>query len=97
MVDSTRDRLTHAHVYISGKVQGVGFRFSTVNQAQSLGITGWVRNLSDGRVEAVLEGKPLDVEKMIHWCHSGPPGAIVKDVEHEYRSVKGFKNFETRY
>lgn len=57
-----------AHVFISGKVQGVSYRFSTLETAISLGVSGWGKNLPDGRVEAVFEGSNKDVEKMIKWC-----------------------------
>lgn len=70
-----------AHVYISGRVQGVFYRAYTQQQAQKLGLTGWVRNLPDGRVEAVMEGKKDQVEKMIRWCWQGSPGARVERVK----------------
>ena len=68
-------------LYISGKVQGVSFRFYAHEQASSLGISGWVRNLTDGRVEMILAGDPLAVETMIKWAHKGPPTAEVVSVE----------------
>jgi acylphosphatase len=58
-----------AHVWISGKVQGVGYRFSTCDTATLLKVYGWVRNLRDGRVEAVFEGPGDRVQEMIRWCH----------------------------
>ncbi|MEJ5377892.1 MAG: acylphosphatase [bacterium] len=70
-----------AHVWISGRVQGVFFRSNTQQQAQARGLRGWVRNLPDGRVEAVFQGDPKKVEEMLHWCHQGPSGAWVKEVE----------------
>ncbi|MEM7555571.1 MAG: acylphosphatase [Cyanobacteria bacterium P01_A01_bin.84] len=82
------------HAFISGKVQGVGYRYSTVEQGQKLGINGWVRNLSDGKVEAVFEGKPEIVEQMIRWCHDGPPTAVVSGVDFEYEDVEGLQGFE---
>ncbi|MGK7920431.1 MAG: acylphosphatase [Trichodesmium sp.] len=85
---------THAHVLISGKVQGVGYRFSTLNTAVSLGINGWVKNLPDGRVEAVFEGREEVVEKMINWCYTGPSSAVVQDVLVKYEQVEGFAGFE---
>jgi acylphosphatase len=85
-----------AHVFISGLVQGVGYRFSTVEQANRLGVNGWVRNLIDGRVEAVFEGSPQAVEKMIRWCHQGPTAARVKDLAVEYEKLEGLQGFETR-
>jgi acylphosphatase len=68
------------HVYISGRVQGVFFRAETQKAAKGLNINGWVRNLPDGRVEALFEGEDADVDKMIVWCHKGPPTARVENV-----------------
>jgi len=94
---SPTHKQTQAHVYISGTVQGVGYRYSTVNKAQQLGLKGWVRNLDDGRVEAIFEGDRATVEKMINWCYDGPPAAKVRDIIVEHRKAKGLKGFETRY
>jgi len=69
------------HVYISGKVQGVFFRAETQRTAMALKLTGWVRNMEDGRVEALFEGEDTEVDKMIDWCHIGPPAARVDRVE----------------
>lgn len=66
---------------ITGKVQGVGFRMSTVRQAHSLGVTGWVRNLEDGSVEALLQGPHDVIDKMLSWLHVGPRSARVESVE----------------
>lgn len=85
-----------AHVFISGQVQGVGYRLSTVSEARRWGVNGWVRNLSDGRVEAVFEGDKSGVEEMINWCHQGPSAAVVKDVAVEYEKPEGLRGFETR-
>lgn len=77
--------MTHRlHVILSGRVQGVGFRYTTSNQARSLGLAGWVRNLSDGRVEAVFEGDRATLEKMLAWCQQGPTMAHVRDVETQW-------------
>lgn len=73
--------MIRAHVFVSGVVQGVFYRAYTQQQAQKLGLKGWVRNLPDGRVEAVFEGEKDRVEKMIEWCSKGPPGAGVEGVE----------------
>lgn len=72
------DRL---HVYIRGRVQGVGFRYATESQARALGLAGWVRNLPDGRVEAEFEGPREALESMLAWCGHGPAMAGVHDVE----------------
>ncbi len=69
------------HIYVSGKVHGVFFRSSTENKAKELALTGWVRNLNDGRVEAVFEGEKENVEKMVEWAWKGPEYARVKKVE----------------
>ena len=65
---------------ITGRVQGVGFRESMRAVAQALEVNGWVRNREDGSVEAMLQGAEHDVERLVAWCHNGPPGANVKYV-----------------
>lgn len=84
---------------MEGRVQGVYFRSYTRRQAESLGITGWVRNCPDGQVEAVLEGEEKDVHRMIDWCRLGPPGAYVTDVKVQWEPYdKGeFDSFHIRY
>lgn len=73
--------MKRAHVYVSGKVQGVFFRAETQRAAANLHLTGWVRNMEDGRVEAVFEGEDRDIDKMLVWCHNGPPFARIERVE----------------
>jgi acylphosphatase len=73
--------MKRVHVYVSGKVQGVFFRAETQKTATNLHLTGWVRNMEDGRVEAVFAGEDRDIDKMLVWCHSGPPFARVERVE----------------
>ena len=86
------------HVFISGRVQGVFFRASTRNRALELGLKGWVRNLPDGRVEAVFEGEEEKVKEMLKWCHKGPAFASVSDVEYRTEKPTGeFNSFEIRY
>lgn len=75
------NKLVAARVFISGRVQGVGFRESARRAALERGVVGWVRNLTDGRVEAWLEGTPSAVQAMIAWCQDGPRFARVDDVE----------------
>ncbi len=70
-----------AHVFISGRVQGVNFRAHTRDQARRADVEGWVRNLPDKRVEAVFEGSRAAVQRLISWCYSGPPAAHVEQVE----------------
>ncbi len=92
--DSAKKRV---HVYISGRVQGVFFRQSALEQARRLGLGGWVRNRLDGRVEAVLEGEPAAVAAMVQWCHEGPPHAYVDSVlSDESEAPEGLTVFETR-
>ncbi len=69
------------HIFISGKVQGVYFRQNTTYKAEELNIMGWIRNLRDGRVEAVFEGKRENIDKLLDWCNNGPKNAIVKDMQ----------------
>lgn len=78
-----------AHIYISGQVQGVFFRYETRRVAKELGVSGWVRNLPDGRVEVVAEGEEESVGKLIQFCRRGPPAAKVTNVEVKYEEPKG--------
>ncbi|CAG0963048.1 acylphosphatase [Methanosarcinales archaeon] len=88
---------TRVHVFISGKVQGVFFRSSTKDMAKKSGLYGWVRNLADGRVEAVFEGKKDAIEKMLEWCRAGPEYARVTGIEVIWEDFKGdFKEFLLR-
>jgi len=83
-------------VVVSGLVQGVGYRYSTMNQAKYFGLGGWVRNLPDGRVEAVFEGNKKAVEGMIDWCRRGPTSATVSELVLEYEDPEGERTFELR-
>lgn len=84
------------HALISGQVQGVGYRYSTKVQAQALGLVGWVRNLPDGRVEAMIQGDAAKVEAMIQWLHQGPPAAWVDAVVITEPPLEPFEQFEIR-
>lgn len=76
------DRGTRSlHLFIAGRVQGVGFRAFVEREARGRGLTGWVRNLADGRVEAVLQGNDKAVEATLEACRKGPPGAQVRALE----------------
>lgn len=78
-----------AHVWVSGRVQGVFFRYETASRARARGMDGWVRNLPDGRVEAVFEGEEEAVRSVVEWCREGPRGAWVEGVEVEWDSPTG--------
>jgi acylphosphatase len=83
-----------ARVLVSGRVQGVYFRQSTLVEAKALGVTGWVRNSMDGRVEAVFEGEEHSVKMLVNFCREGPPKAKVTNLDVNYGPFKGeFKNF----
>ncbi len=83
------------HLKISGRVQGVGFRYAMAEEAERLGVTGWARNRRDGTVEAVIDGAPDAVEAVLAWARRGPPSARVTDVE--VAEVQGaFGRFEMR-
>lgn len=87
-----------AHLYITGRVQGVFYRAFTRDVAQRCGLCGWVRNLPDGSVEAVLEGLRSDIEMTIRNCHEGPPGAHVDKINVDWEGYQGnLKGFEIRY
>lgn len=84
-------------VTIAGRVQGVGFRFHAQQMARSLGIAGWVRNLPDGRVEAVFESGPEVLERAVQWCYRGSPAAAVREVAVESETPEALRGFEIRY
>jgi acylphosphatase len=75
------EQTSRRHVWVGGRVQGVWFRDACRRRAAQLGVAGWVRNLADGRVEAVFEGTPAAVMQMVEWCRTGPPRAVVTDVQ----------------
>ena len=86
-----------ATVLVSGRVQGVFYRASAMEEAQRLRLTGWVMNLPDGRVEAVVEGPGDAVDEFVAWCRRGPPSARVDDVEVQYGPATGeFATFQVR-
>jgi acylphosphatase len=88
---------TRVHVLISGKVQGVFFRARTIERAVRLGVTGWIRNLPDGRVEAVFEGEKEAVDALVEFCRKGPIGAVVTGVDLQWDPFTGeFKDFKVR-
>lgn len=87
---------TRAHVYVTGRVQGVFYRASTRDAAEEHGVDGWVRNLDDGRVEAVFEGPESAVEAMVEWCHTGSSAANVDTVDAEYEEPQDEDRFRIR-
>ncbi|ESP88612.1 acylphosphatase [Candidatus Halobonum tyrrellensis] len=93
--DGDADRV-RAHVFVSGTVQGVYYRANTREAARDRGVDGWVRNLDDGRVEAVFEGPDDAVEAMVEWCHTGSPAATVEGVDVEYGDLEGEEGFSVR-
>lgn len=94
MDNQDEPKTIRAHVFISGRVQGVSFRWYTQRMAQRLGLSGWVRNLWDGRVEAIFEGSEKVVREAVAWCHHGEPPARVDDVQVSYKDATGeFNSF----
>lgn len=98
MTENTSQRKSRAHVFVSGRVQGVYFRQNTKQVAIRHGVTGWVRNLTDSRVEAIFEGNEMDVNEVIEWCYVGPPKAKVDDVNVKFEKYSGeFSDFNINY
>jgi len=83
------EKMARARVVIEGRVQGVFFRAATRDEARARGLQGWVRNLPDGRVEALFEGELAAVEQMVAWCHKGPPYAYVHQVQVDWQPYQG--------
>ena len=88
--------VVRAHVWVNGRVQGVWYRHSCAEEARGLGVNGWVRNLADGRVEAVFEGDALAVGKVLEWCRQGPPRAVVANVDVVDEEPEGVSGFSSR-
>lgn len=88
------DEQVRAHVWVSGRVQGVFFRQQTARLARDRGLGGWVRNLPDGRVEAVFEGSKAMVEQLVEWTATGPPHAHVEYRELEWEEPQGERYFQ---
>ena len=81
-------------VLVEGRVQGVFFRANTKKKAEKLGLSGWVKNLDDGRVEAVFEGEGKGLQEILGFCERGPKLAKVEDVSVEYGEVEGLEGFK---
>lgn len=89
---------TNVFVRVSGRVQGVWFRASTKQKAEQLGVTGWIRNTSDGCIEAIFEGNKNMVKEMVDWCNHGPPQAKVENIEIKNQPVtNAFDGFAIKY
>jgi acylphosphatase len=88
--------MVRRHLWVSGRVQGVWFRGSCADQARVLAVSGWARNLPDGRVEVVAEGNPDAVQKLVDWCHAGPAHARVTGVEELSEPPQGLTGFAVR-
>ncbi|MFB9431995.1 acylphosphatase [Streptoalloteichus tenebrarius] len=88
--------MVRKHLIVSGRVQGVFFRDSCLRAATRHGVAGWVRNLPDGRVEAVFEGEPGAVDHMVEWAHSGPKDAHVRHVQVDDEPPEGLSGFRIR-
>jgi acylphosphatase len=96
MVSEPGTETVRRHVVVSGRVQGVLFRHTCAQQARAVGVTGWVENRVDGRVEAVFEGSREAVERVVAWCHHGPPRAVVTAVDIRDEPPRGERQFATR-
>ena len=88
--------MVRSHVLVSGLVQGVFFRDTCRRVARSHGVAGWVRNLADGRVEAVFEGSDAAVSRLVEWSRHGPPSAAVAGVEVRAEPPEGLTDFHIR-
>ncbi|ROR54779.1 acylphosphatase [Luteococcus japonicus] len=84
------------HAVVSGQVQGVGFRWRCLQQAQAIGVCGWVRNMPDGKVELWAEGEDGPVQQLLDWCRQGPRWARVDRVEERRVTPRGLGSFEVR-
>ncbi|MCL2833237.1 MAG: acylphosphatase [Treponema sp.] len=85
------------HAKIHGKVQGVGFRYYTVQEAKKTGVYGWVKNIENGDVEVWAEGSQKNIDSFLKWLYRGPAGARVSSIEKDDIPVQGFKEFNIEY
>jgi acylphosphatase len=86
------------HLFVSGRVQGVFYRASTRDKAVGLGLTGWVKNLDDGRVECLFEGDESALTHILEWCRTGPPGSAPEGLEATWSERRGeFRDFRITY
>lgn len=94
----TENDNTRLHAIIEGRVQGVGYRAFTIRKANELGVDGWVRNLRDGSVEVIAEGRRTDLDQMLSALRRGPTSASVTNVKPDWRSATGeFDGFNVKY
>jgi acylphosphatase len=97
MVSPKQESHSRIHLIVRGRVQGVGFRYSTISEARPAGLRGWVRNLPTGEVEIVAEGPRDRLERLHQWAMRGPAGARVENVEVQWRDATGeFDDFRMR-
>ena len=90
--------MVRAHIIVSGLVQGVFFRANTRDRARSLGLKGWIKNRSDGKVEGLFEGEEVSVKSIIEYCKQGPSSAVVDKVEVKWEKYEGkYKDFTIKY
>jgi acylphosphatase len=90
--------MVRAHILVSGRVQGVFFRSETSYEAEKQGVKGWIRNLPDGKVEAIFEGEEESVKELVEFCRQGPRGAKITKVDVKWENYKGeFRSFEIKY
>jgi acylphosphatase len=96
MTEQSKSEGVRAHVWVSGRVQGVYFRAYAEDEAAFRKVAGWIRNAAGGRVEAIFEGDRASVEAMIRWCHRGSPASQVTGVEVVWESPQGERSFRVR-
>lgn len=90
--------MKRARMIVHGRVQGVYYRASARDYARHLNLNGWVRNCPDGSVEIIAEGERMQLERLIAWCHKGPPAAVVTRIEVEWQEATGeFVGFAVKY
>ncbi len=93
-----QNELKSLYAIVHGRVQGVGFRYSTVIKAQQLRITGYTRNMFDGKVEVIAEGPYNKLKELLSWLHKGPPMSYVTNVDYNYTKHSGnYKSFSVQY
>lgn len=93
-----QDELKKLHAIVHGRVQGVGFRYSTINKARQLRITGYARNMFDGNVEVTAEGPYAKLKSLLAWLYKGPPMSHVTNIDYNFSEYSGdYNNFSIKY